>query len=160
MYTEEVMDHFTNPRNMGELEGADGVGKVGNPACGDVMQLFLKIKEDNGHDVIKDIKFKTFGCAAAIATSSKITEVAEGLSLEEALEVENEEIADELGGLPKLKMHCSVLASDALKEAIYNYYKEQGRDIPQELKEKHKQNMEELEVTEEKREEYIDEQES
>jgi len=157
MYTEQVMDHFTNPRNMGELEEADGVGKVGNPACGDVMQLFLNINEHDGQEVIEDIKFKTFGCAAAIATSSKITEVAKGLTLEEALEVENEEIAEELGGLPKLKMHCSVLASDALKEAIYNYYKQQGIDIPSELEKKHEQNREELEVTEEKREEYIEE---
>ncbi len=122
MYTEKVMDHFSNPRNVGEIENADGVGEVGNASCGDIMKIFLKV-EDN---VIKDIKFKTFGCGAAIATSSMVTEMAIGKTLDEAMELTNAAVADALDGLPANKMHCSNLAADALHEAIKNYRENHG----------------------------------
>jgi nitrogen fixation protein NifU and related proteins len=117
MYSDKVMDHFSNPRNVGEIDNADGVGEVGNASCGDIMKIFLKV-EDN---VIKDIKFKTFGCGAAIATSSMVTEMAMGKTIDEALELTNAAVAEALDGLPTQKMHCSNLAADALHEAIKNY---------------------------------------
>jgi len=117
MYSEKVMDHFSNPRNVGEIENADGVGEVGNASCGDIMKIFLKV-EDN---VIKDVKFKTFGCGAAIATSSMVTEMAVGKTIEEALELTNAAVAEALDGLPAQKMHCSNLAADALHAAIKDY---------------------------------------
>ena len=117
MYTDQVMDHFTNPRNMGEIEDASGVGTVGNAKCGDIMRIFLKV--ENG--VIKDVKFKTFGCGAAIATSSKATELVMGKTIDEALEITNKMVTEALGGLPAVKQHCSVLAEEALHEAIKNY---------------------------------------
>lgn len=119
MYTEKVMDHFTNPRNVGEIPDADGVGEVGNPACGDIMKMYIKVKDNT----IKDIKFKTFGCGAAIATSSMVTEMAKGKSLEEALKLSNKQVAEALGGLPPIKMHCSNLAADALRAAVNDYQK-------------------------------------
>lgn len=118
MYTPEVMEHFTNPRNVGVIEDADGVGEVGNPTCGDMMKITIKVKEDR----IDDIKFQTLGCGAAIATSSITTEMAKGLQLDEALEqITKQSIADALGGLPKQKLHCSLLATDGLKAAIDDY---------------------------------------
>ena len=117
MYSEKVMEHFTNPRNVGEIEDADGVGSVGNPVCGDVMSIYIKVKDDK----IDDIKFKTFGCGAAIATTSMTTELAKGKTLDEAMTITRQDVADELGGLPPVKMHCSNLAADALHEAIENY---------------------------------------
>jgi nitrogen fixation NifU-like protein len=121
MYTEKVMDHFSNPRNVGEIEDANGVGEVGNASCGDIMKIFLKV-EDN---IIKDVKFKTFGCGAAIATSSMVTEMAIGKTIDEALVLTNQAVAEALDGLPPAKMHCSNLAADALHEAIKDY-KEQN----------------------------------
>ena len=117
MYSEKVMDHFMNPRNVGEIENPDGVGEVGNPTCGDLMKLYLRV-EDN---VITDIKFQTFGCGAAIATSSMITELAMGKTLDEAMELTRDEVAESLDGLPPIKMHCSNLSADALKAAIEDY---------------------------------------
>ncbi len=117
MYSEKVMDHFNNPRNVGTIDNPDGVGTVGNPVCGDVMKLYLKV--DN--DTITDAKFQTFGCGAAIATSSMVTELVKGKTLEEAVRLSNKEVADALDGLPPLKMHCSMLAEDALKKAIEDY---------------------------------------
>ena len=117
MYSEKVMAHFANPHNVGEIPDADGIGKVGNPQCGDVMWLYIKVKDD----IITDIKFKTFGCGAAIATSSMITELAKGKTIEEAKKITRADVADELGGLPPVKMHCSNLAADALREAIKDY---------------------------------------
>ncbi len=117
MYSEKVMDHFTNPRNVGEIENPDGEGTVGNPTCGDMMTIYIKVKEDK----IDDIKFKTFGCGAAIATSSMITELAKGKTVDEAYEISRNDVADALDGLPKVKMHCSNLAADALQKAIENY---------------------------------------
>lgn len=122
MYTEKVMDHFSNPRNVGEIENPDGVGEVGNASCGDIMKIFLTV-EDN---IIKDVKFKTFGCGAAIATSSMVTELAIGKTIDEALELTNSAVADALDGLPPAKLHCSNLAADALHEAIKNYKEKQA----------------------------------
>jgi len=117
VYSDKVMEHFANPRNVGEIPDADGVGKVGNPTCGDVMWLYIKVK----NNIITDIKFKTFGCGAAIATSSMITELARGKTIEEAKKISRQDVADSLDGLPPVKMHCSNLASDALREAIKDY---------------------------------------
>ncbi len=122
-YSKKVMDHFLNPRNVGTIENADGYGKVGNPVCGDVMEITIKV---NDKGVIEDIKFKTFGCGSAIATSSMITELARGLTIEEALEITRDDVANELDGLPPQKMHCSNLASDALREAILDYKRKKG----------------------------------
>lgn len=121
-YSEKIIDHFTNPRNVGEIKNPDGVGEVGNPMCGDMMKLTIKVgKRDNGKEFIEDIKFKTYGCAAAIATSSMVTELAKGKSLVEALKITKSDVASELGGLPAIKMHCSNLSEDALKKAIEDY---------------------------------------
>ncbi len=119
MYTEKVIEHFRNPRNMGEIPDADGVGTVGNPVCGDLMTIYIKVKDNK----IADIKFKTFGCGAAIATSSMITELAKGKTLEEALKITRGNVAESLGGLPPIKMHCSNLAADGLHAAIEDYLK-------------------------------------
>jgi nitrogen fixation NifU-like protein len=118
-YSEKVMDHFMNPRNMGEMEDPDGVGEVGNPVCGDVMKLYLKISDG----IIVDAKFKTFGCGAAIATSSMVTEMVKGKTIEEAKKITNQTVADALDGLPPVKMHCSVLAEEGLEAAISDYEK-------------------------------------
>ncbi len=123
MYSEKVIEHFRNPRNMGEIKDADGVGTVGNPICGDQMTIYIKVKNDR----IVDIKFKTFGCAAAIATSSMITELAKGKTLEEAMKITRKAVADELDGLPPIKMHCSNLAADALHAAIKDYWEKQKK---------------------------------
>ena len=117
MYTEQVMDHFMNPRNVGEIEDASGVGTVGNAKCGDIMKMYIKVRDG----VIEDVKFKTFGCGAAIATSSRATEMVKGKTIEEALKVTNKMVAESLGGLPEVKLHCSVLAEEALHAAIQDY---------------------------------------
>ncbi|MFQ6054716.1 MAG: Fe-S cluster assembly scaffold protein NifU [Methanosarcinales archaeon] len=118
MYSEKVMDHFMNPRNVGEIKDADGIGKVGNPVCGDLMWIYIKVKDNK----LEDVKFKTFGCGAAIATSSMITEMAKGKTLEEAMKITRGDVADSLDGLPPIKMHCSNLAADGLHKAIEDYY--------------------------------------
>jgi nitrogen fixation NifU-like protein len=123
MYSEKVMDHFMNPRNMGEIENPDGTGMVGNPVCGDMMKIMLKIE----NDIITDVKFKTFGCGAAIATSSMATELVKGKTLTEALAVTNKAVAEALDGLPPVKMHCSVLAEDGIRSAINDYLTRNGR---------------------------------
>lgn len=130
MYTEKVMEHFTNPRNVGEIADADGTGEVGNMKCGDIMRIYIKVNEQ---DVIEDIKFRTFGCGAAIATSSVVTEMVKGKTLDEALAVTNKQVAAELGGLPENKLHCSNLAADALHKAIEDYRNK--RDEKSNLKE-------------------------
>ncbi len=117
------MEHFQNPRNMGKMEDPDGVGEVGNPVCGDMMVIYIKVKEKDGVEVIDDISFQTFGCAAAIATSSMITELAKGKTLEDTLKITRQDVANALEGLPPIKMHCSNLAADGLHEAIKNYRK-------------------------------------
>ena len=118
LYTETVMDHFTHPRNVGEIPDADGVGEVGNAKCGDIMKMYLKIKNDR----IEDVKFETFGCGSAIASSSMATELIKGKTIEEALAVTNKQVVDALGGLPAYKLHCSVLAEESIKAAVKNYY--------------------------------------
>ena len=131
-YSEKVVDHYTNPRNVGKIENASGVGEVGNPVCGDIMKMFLKI--ENG--IITDVKFKTFGCGAAIATSSVSTEMIKGKTVEEALALTNQEVVQALDGLPPVKLHCSVLAEEAIHEAIADYYRKEGKLTEQEIKEK------------------------
>ncbi len=132
LYSEKVMEHFRNPRNVGDMDSPDGIGHVGNPVCGDIMELYIKV-DDN---VISDAKFKTFGCGAAIATSSMVTEMVKGKTIEAALAISNRAVAEALGGLPSVKMHCSVLAEEALKSAIDDYIKksqqlsETGDDEP------------------------------
>lgn len=122
MYTEKVVEHFNHPRNVGVIENPQGVGRVGNPTCGDIMELYIQVEGDR----IMDAKFKTFGCGAAIATSSMITEMVKGKTITEALDITNKEVAEALGGLPPVKMHCSNLAADALQKAILDYQEKRG----------------------------------
>ena len=129
MYSEKVIDHFTNPRNVGEIADANGVGEVGNAKCGDIMRIYLKIDDDG---IIADVKFKTFGCGAAIATSSMATEMIKGKSIQEALSLTNKAVVEALDGLPPVKVHCSVLAEEAVKSAIADYYVRRGEEVPAE----------------------------
>jgi len=151
LYTKEVMKHFKNPHNMGKIKNPDGIGKVGNPLCGDVMWLYIKVKKGkDGKLIIDDVKFQTFGCVAAIATSSKITDLAKGKTLEEALNIDRKDIIKSLGGLPVPKIHCSLLATDALAEAIYDYYKKNELPIPEGLAKRHERIKKVLESVEER----------
>jgi nitrogen fixation NifU-like protein len=125
-YSKEVMKNYMNPKNLGEIENPSGIGKVGNPACGDIMWMYIKVDNQNGKEILKDIKFKTFGCAAAIATSSMITQLAKGKTLEEAGKITRNDVAESLKGLPPIKMHCSNLASEALRAAIKDYEKKKN----------------------------------
>ena len=125
MYSDKVKDHFENPRNVGEIPDADGIGEVGNQKCGDIMKMYLKIEDD----VIVDCKFKTYGCGAAIATSSMATELVKGKTIKEALQLTNKAVMEALDGLPAVKVHCSVLAEEAIKAALLDYYKKTGREI-------------------------------
>ena len=122
-YSEKVMQEFLNPKNMGKIDGADGIGKVGNPVCGDVMWIYIKVEDDR----IVDVKFQTFGCVAAIATSSKVTQLVKGKTVEEALKITNKAVAEALDGLPPIKMHCSLLAEEGIKAAIEDYMKRHGK---------------------------------
>ena len=135
-YSEKVMDHFTHPRNVGEIEDASGVGTVGNAKCGDIMKIYLKIDEN---DVITDCKFKTFGCGAAIATSSMATELIKGRTVKEALSLTNSAVVEALEGLPPVKIHCSVLAEEAVKSALADYYTKIGRPIDFEIEKAHEE---------------------
>ncbi|NLW75927.1 MAG: Fe-S cluster assembly scaffold protein NifU [Methanomicrobiales archaeon] len=139
MYSEKVMDHFMNPRNQGEITDADGVGEVGNPTCGDIMRIFLTVKDN----IITDVKFQTFGCGAAVASSSMATELIKGKTLEEAWDVSNKAVAEALEGLPPIKMHCSVLAEEGIHKAINDYRVKNGLE-PWEEKEGHTHNHDEL----------------
>ena len=130
LYTDMVMDHFMHPRNVGEIPDADGVGEVGNAKCGDIMKMYLKIKDN----VIEDAKFETFGCGSAIASSSMATELIKGKTIDEALAVTNKQVVEALGGLPAYKLHCSVLAEEAIKAALADYYRRQGRPVPESLR--------------------------
>lgn len=151
LYTKKVMRCFMHPHNMGKIENPDGVGKVGNLVCGDVMRLYIKVKNKK----ITDIKFETFGCAAAIATSSMITDLAKGKTIEQALKISREDIIKSLGGLPPIKIHCSVLATDALYEAIYNYLSKNKKPIPKQLMKRHRQIEKELETVEKRHSELV-----
>ena len=142
LYSEKVMDHFTNPRNVGEIDDAQGVGVVGNAKCGDIMKIYLEIDEN---DIITDCTFKTFGCGAAIATSSMATELIKGKSVKEALALTNSAVVEALDGLPPVKVHCSVLAEEAVRSAIADYYKRIGRPIDFELPEEHDEHDEGVE---------------
>ena len=138
MYTDKVIEHFREPHNRGKLEEYSAIGKVGNIVCGDVMWLYIKVDQDEaGRDIITDISWETFGCTAAIATSSMVSDLAKGKTVEEAIAVTNQNVASELGGLPPVKMHCSALAADALNEAIYTYLSQEGKEIPEALQERH-----------------------
>jgi NifU-like protein involved in Fe-S cluster formation len=132
-YSDIVMDHFKNPRNQGEIKDADAIGEVGNPVCGDMMKIYIKVgKNDQGKEIIEDIKFQTLGCGAAIASSSMLTEMAKGLTLDDAQKITREQIVEKLGGLPKVKIHCSVLAGEGLKKAIAQYRGESFKESSEE----------------------------
>jgi nitrogen fixation protein NifU and related proteins len=139
LYSKKVLETFKNPHNYGKIENADGIGKVGNIVCGDVMWLYIKVDNPSTglRAIIKDIKFETFGCVAAISTSSMITDLVKGKTIEEALKITKDNITECLGGLPKVKYHCSVLAVDALVEAIYDYFSKNKKEIPADLQKKH-----------------------
>ena len=148
-YTKKVIEHFKNPHNLGKLKNPDGVGKVGNLICGDVMHIYIKVGSDKKKkEIIKDIKFETFGCVAALSTSSVVTDLAKGKTLNRALQINKDNIIKSLGGLPVIKIHCSLLAIDALSEAIYDYLAKHKRKIPKELQKKHERIKKELEVIE------------
>lgn len=150
-YSKKVIDHFLHPQNFGEIKNADGKGQVGNIVCGDMMNLYLKIGKNNkGEEVIKDIKFQTYGCAAAIATSSVITTLAKGKTIDQALALKKDDIVKSLGGLPPIKIHCSILAIDALYEAIYDYLSKNKRPIPNFLEKIHQRLEKEKKEIEEK----------
>ncbi len=138
MYTDRVIDHFRHPHNMGRLKDYSAIGKVGNIVCGDVMWLYIKVEKDAaGREILADISWETFGCTAAIATSSMVSDLAKGKTLDEAIAITNRDVAQELGGLPPVKMHCSALAADALNEAIYTYLRAKGGEIPPALVRRH-----------------------
>jgi nitrogen fixation NifU-like protein len=143
-YSEKVMDHFANPRNVGELENPDGVGRIGNPSCGDIMEFQIKVDDDR----ISDVKFRTFGCGAAIAVSSMVSEMAKGKTLDDAMEITNRMVAAELDGLPKNKLHCSNLGADALHEAIENYRERQAGLATEKPRPEHPEHIEKVEETE------------
>lgn len=155
-YSKKVLDHFKNPKNLGKIKNPDAVGKVGNIVCGDVMWLYIKVdKNKEGQEVIKDIKVETFGCTAAIATSSIIIDLAKNKTYKEALEIEKNEIVKALEGLPPIKLHCSVLAVDALSEAIYEYLLKNKKEVPEELEQRHKKIEREKKIIEEKYKDWI-----
>lgn len=156
IYTQKVADHFQNPRNYGRLKNPDGIGKVGNIYCGDVMWLYVKIGQNKaGKEIIQDISFETFGCVAALATSSVITDLAKGKTLERALKISNNEIVKSLDGLPPIKLHCSVLAADALSEAVYDYYRKNKRKIPAELEKRHEHVQRDKEIINERYHDWV-----
>ena len=140
-YSRKVMEIFSHPRNMGEIKNPDGLGKVGNPVCGDLMWLYLRIEKKGSKEIIRDIKVKTFGCVAAIVTSSILTEMAKGMTIEQALKISKQDIVKKVEGLPPQKIHCSVLAASALKEAIYDYLKKNKRPIPGDLEKAHEMSV-------------------
>ena len=130
LYSEKVMDHFRNPRNLGKMDDADGIGEVGNAKCGDIMKMYIKVKDG----IIEDVKFNTFGCGSAIASSSMATEMIKGKSIDDALELSNKAVVEALDGLPTHKIHCSVLAEEAIKAALVDYYKKNNKELPPEIK--------------------------
>jgi nitrogen fixation NifU-like protein len=157
MYTEKVVEHFRHPHNMGKLKEYSAVGKVGNILCGDVMWLYIRVaRDEQGRDVLADVSWETFGCTAAIATSSMVSDLAKGRTLEEAITISNRDVANELGGLPPIKMHCSGLAADALNEAIYEYMTKEGREIPAALQERHEHIQKDMATLEERYKVFLD----
>lgn len=151
MYSQKVIEHFRNPKNRGKIKDFDAVGKVGNLICGDVMWLYIKVaKNEKGLEVIENISFETFGCVAAIATSSMVTDLARGKTLIQAIKLDKQDIVNSLDSLPLVKIHCSVLAADALAEAIYHYWSKKGHVIPKELKKRHQRIDQEKKIIEKK----------
>jgi len=159
MYNKKVMEHFLHPRNTGVIKNADGIGKAGNILCGDVMWIYIKVERRGKKLIIKDIKFKTFGCAAAIASSSMLTQLAKGKSFEEVLKITKQDVVDSLGGLPPIKIHCSLLATDAVREAMYDYLSKNKLPIPKELIKTHEKVEKEMELAKKRYEEFIKTQE-
>ena len=156
MYSEKVIEHFQHPRNVGEIENADGRGKVGNPICGDIMMLTIRVSEnEKGEKIIEDIKFKTLGCAAAIATSSIVTEMAKGKTIKQAIRISKQDVVDSLGSLPAVKVHCSILATEALNEAIHDYLSKNTLAIPEEVRKRHEKIHEELKRMEKQYKEFV-----
>jgi len=156
VYTDRVIDHFRHPKNMGRLAEYSAIGKVGNIVCGDVMWLYIKVEKDaQGRETIADISWETFGCTAAIATSSMVSALAKGKTLDEAIAITNRDVAQELGGLPPVKMHCSALAADALNEAIYAYLSAAGREIPPALVRRHERIQKEMAAIEKRYEAFL-----
>ncbi|KKQ67995.1 MAG: iron-sulfur cluster assembly scaffold protein [Candidatus Nealsonbacteria bacterium RIFCSPHIGHO2_01_FULL_38_55] len=138
LYSKKVMEHFKKPHNYGRIENADGIGEIGNVVCGDLMKLYIKIgKNKKGEEIVGDIKFETFGCVAAISSSSAVTDLVKGKTIKEALEINSRKIAETLGGLPPIKYHCSVLGADAFLEAIYDYFSKNKRPIPKKIQKNH-----------------------
>lgn len=157
MYNKKVLQHFKNPHNFGKIQNADGIGKVGNIICGDVMNLYLKIdKNKEGVEILKDIKFETYGCVAAIATSSIITDLAKGKTINEAIKLNKDSIINTLEELPSIKIHCSILAIDALSEAIFDYLSKNKKAIPKELQKRHQRIEKEKNIIEKKYTDWID----
>jgi len=155
MYNKKVLEHFKSPHNFGKIENPDGIGKVGNIICGDVMQLHIKVdKNKKGEEIIKDIKFETYGCVAAIATSSIITDIAKGKTIDEAIKLNKDDIIETLEELPPVKIHCSILAIDALSEAIYSYLIKNKKTVPKESKKHHQRIEKEKKIIEEKYKEW------
>ena len=153
-YTKKVLEHFKNPHNAGKIENPDGIGKAGNIICGDVMWIYIKVKKNSrDEEFIHEIKFETFGCVAALAISSALTDLAKGKTLETALKINKDDVVNFLGGLPSIKIHCSFLDIDALSEAIYDYLFKKEQDIPEKLKSKHEKVLMELKIIKEKNEE-------
>ncbi len=155
-YSKQVIDHFQNPKNFGKMTNPSAIGKVGNPICGDLMHLYIKVEKDKqGEEFLVDVKFQTFGCVAALATSSAITEMVKGKTLREAINVGSKQLVDFLGQLPPVKIHCSVLAADALHEAIYNYLKKTGQDVSESLEKTHQRLEKERELIKEKFKDWV-----
>lgn len=155
MYSKKVLQYFKHPRNFGRIKNPDGIGKVGNIICGDVMQLYIKVdKNKKGKDIIKNIKFEAYGCVAALASSSIVTDLVKGKTIKQALKINQKQMIDSLGGLPSIKIHCSILAIDALLEAIYDYLIKNKKIIPKELKKRHKRIEQEKKIIEEKYKEW------
>ena len=154
-YTKKVIEHFRNPHNFGRMKKPDGVGKVGNLTCGDVMWIYIKVGKDRkGRELIKDIKFETYGCVAALATSSVVTDLAKGKTLKAALKIDKKKVIKSLGGLPVIKIHCSVLAADGLAEAIYDYLSKNKKKVPKSLKLEHERIQKHLKTIETRYKEY------
>lgn len=156
IYTQKVIEHFRNPHNYGKMKNPDSVGEVGNLTCGDVMKLYIKIEKDKkGEEVIKAVSFETFGCAAALATSSVVTDLAKRKTIKQALKITNKDVVKALGDLPAIKIHCSLLAEEALSEAIYDYLSKNKREIPQELERKHQKIKKEKKILEKRYEKWL-----
>jgi len=150
LYSKEIMKHFKHPKNVGSIKNPDGIGRVGNIQCGDIMELYIKIKKDKkGKEKISDAKFQTFGCVVALAVSSMLTEIVKNKTLEEAIKITNRDVLKKSGPIPPVKIHCSVLVADALHEAVYNYYSKNRREIPLELQKEHERIQDTLKLVEE-----------